>query len=193
MPPSFFDPLRGKDRAILRRQMKGRRFDPSLVLGAARRCSFGLPSVLLCGPLRKGRPFPTTFWLACPHLMKLCGRQEAEGGVALLDRLLEKKPALWTAWNLLHARIRLSLLSPAERAFLSSRRPALWNSLRRGGAGGSIFAGGGNASTQAASGLPWAFIRERRSSGIADSSGMPAPIYTDASSCREDESAEKGS
>ena len=198
MPPSFFDPLRGKDRAILRRQMKGRRFDPSLVLGAARRCSFGLPSVLLCGPLRKGRPFPTTFWLACPHLMKLCGRQEAEGGVALLDRLLEKKPALWTAWNLLHARIRLSLLSPAERAFLSSRRPALWNSLRRGGAGGIDLRRGGGAKCLHLQAASWLALGFHPGEEILKELLVPLecsspPINGCVLSAGEDESTEKRS
>ena len=145
LPPSFFDPLTGKDRKIIDRQMKGRNFDPSLALGAARRCTFGVPSVLLCGPLRKGRPFPTTFWLTCPHLVRLCGREEAKGGVGLLDRLLEERTALWRTWNLLHARLRLSLLSAAERVFLSSRRPALWNSLRRVGVGGIDLRRGGGA------------------------------------------------
>ena len=160
MPPSFFDPLTGKDRKIIDRQMKGRNFDPSLALGAARRCTFGVPSVLLCGPLRKGRPFPTTFWLTCPHLVRLCGQEEAKGGVGILDRLLDGKGALWRAFNLLHARLRLSLLYPTERAFLSSRRPALWNSLRRGGAGGIDLRRGGGAKClhlQAASWLALGF------------------------------------
>ncbi len=160
LPPSFFDPLTGRDRKIIARQMEGRRFDPSLALGAAKRCSFGIPSVLLCSPLKGGKPFPTSFWLTCPHLVRLCGREEAKGGVGLLDRLLEEKTGPWIAWNLLHARFRISLLSPAERAFLCNRSPALWNALRRGGVGGIDLRRGGGAKClhlQAASWLALGF------------------------------------
>ena len=160
LPPSFFEPLTGRDRRVLARQMKGRNFDPSLALGSARRCSFGIPSIILCGPLKEGKPFPTSFWLTCPHLVRLCGREEAKGGVGLLDRLLEEKTGSWIAYNLLHARLRLSLLSFAERAFLRSRRPALWNALRRGGVGGIDLRRGGGAKClhlQAASWLALGF------------------------------------
>ena len=145
LPPSFFEPLTGRDRRILALHMKGRRFDPSLAFGTARRCPYGFPSVLLCRPLKGGQPFPTTFWLTCPHLVRECGRKEAEGGVGRLDSVLADLRPLWIAYNLLHTRLRLSLLSLPERLFLRSRRPALWNSLRRGGVGGIDLRRGGGA------------------------------------------------
>ena len=198
LPPSFFDPLTGRDREIIDRQMKARRFDSSLALGAARRCSFGVPSVLLCGPLRKGRPFPTTFWLTCPHLVRLCGRKEAKGGVGLLDRLLEEKAAQWRGWNLLHARFRLSLLSPTERAFLSSRRPALWNSLRRGGAGGIDLRRGGGAKCLHLQAASWLALGFHPGEEILKELLVPLecsspPINGCVLSAGEDESTEKRS
>ena len=53
--------------------MEGRRFDPSLVLGTGPRCRFGGVRVLVCAPLAGLRPFPTTFWLVCPWLVRRAG------------------------------------------------------------------------------------------------------------------------
>jgi uncharacterized protein len=47
-----------------------------------RRCPFGLPAVTEQAPYdRGGEPFPTTYYLTCPHLVAAVSRQEASGGV----------------------------------------------------------------------------------------------------------------
>ena len=67
------------DRAIVERQL-GRR--PRAFAGVVRRCPFGLPAVTEQAPLDEdGRPFPTTYWLTCPHLVAAVSRLEASGGV----------------------------------------------------------------------------------------------------------------
>jgi len=47
------------------------------------RCPFGRPAVAEQAPFdERGDPFPTTFWLTCPHLVAAVSRLEASGGVA---------------------------------------------------------------------------------------------------------------
>jgi uncharacterized protein len=67
------------DRAIVERQL-GRR--PRAFRGVVARCPFGLPAVTEQSPYdENGNPFPTTFWLTCPHLVAAVSRLEAAGGV----------------------------------------------------------------------------------------------------------------
>jgi hypothetical protein len=67
------------DRAVVERQL-GRR--PRAFRRVAVRCPFGLPAVTeqaAYGP--DGEPFPTTFYVTCPHLVAAIARLEAAGGV----------------------------------------------------------------------------------------------------------------
>ena len=67
------------DRAIVARQL-GR---PPRAFGrVAMRCPFGLPAVTEQLPYdHEGGPFPTTYYLTCPHLVAAVARLEAAGGV----------------------------------------------------------------------------------------------------------------
>ena len=133
--PPFF--LTARDWEVLRRVMEGRRFDASIVLGAAARCRRGVPTVLTCAPLRGLRPFPTTFWLVCPWLDRRAGMAEAEGGVRRLEAwLADHALAEHRAYARLHQRIRLALLAPGQEAWLRRGHRALFDRLRRGGVGG---------------------------------------------------------
>jgi len=67
------------DRAIVERQL-GR--PPRAFRRVAVRCPFGKPAVTEQAPFDDaGEPFPTTFWLTCPHLVAAVSRLEAAGGV----------------------------------------------------------------------------------------------------------------
>lgn len=135
--PSYFCRLPKKgDLAVVMAQSRGRRFDPALILGVAARCGFDLPSVITCRPLRRGEPFPTTFWLTCPHLVKLCGSLESEGAVGELNMMAQRDQSGWSAYNLLHAQIRISLTEPPAAEFLRKFRRSQWDVLRKGGVGG---------------------------------------------------------
>jgi len=136
MPPLFFEKFRPADLKIIGEQVAGRKFDARILLGVAARCPLGAPSVILCRPLFKGRPFPTTFWLTCPHTVKKCDALEAEGGVAELEAFLERKPEEWREYGVRHSLIRLDLVSPAERRFLLTRRKSMWDDMRKGRIGG---------------------------------------------------------
>jgi hypothetical protein len=67
------------DREIVERQL-GR--PPRAFRRVAVRCPFGLPAVTEQAPFdAAGTPFPTQFWLTCPHLVTGLARVEAAGGV----------------------------------------------------------------------------------------------------------------
>ena len=67
------------DRTIVERQL-GR--PPRAFLRVAVRCPFGRPAVTEQAPFDEdGRPFPTQFYVTCPHLVAAISRLEAAGGV----------------------------------------------------------------------------------------------------------------
>src|SRR3954453_20438929 len=67
------------DRGIVEHQL-GRR--PRAFRRVVARCPFGRPAVTEQAPYdENGAPFPTTFWLTCPHLVAAVSRLEAAGGV----------------------------------------------------------------------------------------------------------------
>ncbi|MCH7669184.1 MAG: DUF501 domain-containing protein [Acidobacteria bacterium] len=52
----------------------------------AHECHFNLPVVTVVPPhLDDGTPFPTTYWLTCPLMMRRISRIESEGGVRAYD------------------------------------------------------------------------------------------------------------
>lgn len=65
------------DATVVARQL-GR--EPRGPWRVARRCSHGYPVVLSVAPvLEGGTPFPTTFWLSCPHLCSVVSAAESAG------------------------------------------------------------------------------------------------------------------
>ena len=67
------------DRAIVEAQL-GRA--PRAFRGVAVRCPFGRPAVTEQKPVDEtGRPFPTQYYVTCPHLVAALSRLEAGGGV----------------------------------------------------------------------------------------------------------------
>jgi hypothetical protein len=72
------------DREIVARQL-GRR--PRAFRRVAVRCPFGRPAVTEQAPYdESGRPFPTQFYVTCPHLVTAISRLEAAGGVERFSR-----------------------------------------------------------------------------------------------------------
>ena len=63
------------------------------------RCHFGLPTVISVPPnLQDGTPFPTTYWLTCPLLVKKVGSLEANGLIKIFDDLIQKKGNFRDLW-----------------------------------------------------------------------------------------------
>ena len=73
------------DRAVVERQL-GR--PPRAFRGVVVRCPFGRPAVTEQAAYDDdaGEPFPTTYWLTCPHVVAAVSRQEAAGGVERWSR-----------------------------------------------------------------------------------------------------------
>lgn len=110
-PPALWTPLTEADIAVLRRQNKGRRFDASLVYAVAARCSRGCPQVTVCYPAaRGGKPFPTLFWLTCPHLSRVCGLLESNQMVSELESIFAEIASEVEAWHERYAALRACLL-----------------------------------------------------------------------------------
>ena len=80
------------DRATVERQL-GRR--PRAFRRVVRRCPHGLPAVTEQAPYDDaGEPFPTTYYLTCPHLVRAVARLEAEGGVERWSEAATREYAL---------------------------------------------------------------------------------------------------
>jgi hypothetical protein len=80
------------DRAIVARQL-GRA--PRAFRRVVVRCPFGRPAVTEQDPYDKaGEPFPTTYYLTCPHLVAAVSRLEASGGVERWGDAVESDPEL---------------------------------------------------------------------------------------------------
>jgi hypothetical protein len=80
------------DRAIVERQL-GRA--PRAFGRVVVRCPYGLPAVTEQLPYdARGEPFPTTYYLTCPHLVAAIARIEAAGGVERWSRAVAEDDEL---------------------------------------------------------------------------------------------------
>ena len=122
------------DRNVIAAQI-GR--PPRGALGVPVRCSYGHPQVIQVRPIIEGAPFPTLFWLTCPHLVKRVDRLEADGWIGRLERRLAEDEALRADMEEAHDRYvekRSALLSKDNRQMLGTRGQAA--SLLERGIGG---------------------------------------------------------
>jgi len=89
------------DRAAVERQL-GR--PPRAFRRVVVRCPFGHPAVTEQSAYDEtGEPFPTTFWLTCPHLVAAVSRLEAAGGVERWTRAAGEDPALRVSLERAHS------------------------------------------------------------------------------------------
>jgi uncharacterized protein len=80
------------DRAFVATQL-GR--EPRAFRRVAFRCPFGSPAVTEQEPYDEdGNPFPTTYYLTCPHLVAAVSRLEAAGGVERWSQAVSADRAL---------------------------------------------------------------------------------------------------
>jgi hypothetical protein len=81
-----------EDRAAVARQL-GR--EPRTFRRVVVRCPWGLPAVTEQDPYGPdGEPFPTTYYLTCPHLVAAVSRIEAAGGVERFGAAVAADPDL---------------------------------------------------------------------------------------------------
>jgi hypothetical protein len=80
------------DREVVARQL-GR--PPRAFRRVAVRCPYGRPAVTEQNAYDdEGEPFPTTYYLTCPHLVAGISRLEAAGGVERWSERVERDPEL---------------------------------------------------------------------------------------------------
>jgi hypothetical protein len=92
------------DRETVERQL-GRR--PRALRRVVARCPFGRPAVTEQAPFdERGAPFPTQFYVTCPHLVAQLARVEAAGGVERWTRAAETEPGLARSLARAHAEQR---------------------------------------------------------------------------------------
>lgn len=135
-PLFFIRPTTPLDIRVITSQMEKRNFSSGIVYGVAARCKWGFPRVIACKPMYRLKPFPTTFWLTCPYLVKKCGELESHGGVRSLETFMLSRKVAWKDYNLHLRLLRLSLLSSSEKIFLRRYMKPKWRNLRRNLMGG---------------------------------------------------------
>lgn len=107
------------DRAAVARQL-GR--EPRAFRRVVVRCPFGRPAVTEQTPFdAEGKPFPTTFWLTCPHLVAAVSRLEAAGGVDRWTRRAAEDPVLAASLEAAHEEQRA--LRPELELGVGGARP----------------------------------------------------------------------
>lgn len=114
------------------------KFDRSLII-SSKFCKHGFTQVLICKPLSKhGKPFPTTYWLTCPYLIKLAGKIESQSGVHELENYINSNglKSEWVKYNLLHQRIKIKMLGKNLCKFMNKYHHKIFRSLIRSGIGG---------------------------------------------------------
>jgi uncharacterized protein len=107
------------DRAVVERQL-GRR--PRAFRRVVVRCPYGRPAVTEQAAFDEGgRPFPTTYWLTCRHLVEAVSRLEAGGGVERWTRAAAEEPELAASLASAHAEQRR--LRPELELGIAGARP----------------------------------------------------------------------
>lgn len=115
------------DRAVVAQQI-GR--EPRAFRSVAVRCPFGRPAVTEQEPFgADGRPFPTTYYLTCRHLVAAVSRLEAAGGVERWTAAVSADPELAADLG------RANELQRRERRALAGGRDDPSLELGIGGAG----------------------------------------------------------
>jgi hypothetical protein len=118
------------ERAVVERQL-GR--PPRAFRRVATYCPFGLPAVTEQAPYdAHGEPFPTTYYVTCPHLVAAIARIEAAGGVERWSRAVADDPALASSLELATAEQR-----QLRRAFAGDARGSDGGASLELGIGGS--------------------------------------------------------
>lgn len=136
-PPVFYVP---RGHLLGRWSPPDRVRDHSVIRGYCALCPWGFPRVLLCGPLSAKGPFPTTFWLVCPHLSEACARAESSGGVLMLEARMARDWDAMREYHGFHRLLRMALLDPFEMSYLR-RHPNIEGAVLGRGMGGTDFSG----------------------------------------------------
>ena len=78
------------DRVVLPKQM-GKKSVPTNYYRCASRCKYGFTQVIESFPMKNGEPFPTSYYLVCPHLKYQLSKLEESGVIVSLDEMKNTK------------------------------------------------------------------------------------------------------
>lgn len=99
---------------------------PPNALSVAAHCPAGHPSVITCYPLRRDgkrvAPFPTLYWLTCPHLRKQLSHLERDGAISIIAAELADDRAMQAGLLRDHENyiaLRWAMLSPMDQSLVS--------------------------------------------------------------------------
>jgi hypothetical protein len=115
--------------------MRAGRVSAGIITGVFR-CRWGFPKVVLCAAEKRARPFPTSFWLLCPYLLRAASALESRNGVEAMQIVLEGRAEEWRRYHMLHAALRLAFMGRVRKKYLRRYARRSYESLRRGGVGG---------------------------------------------------------
>jgi hypothetical protein len=94
------EPVTAGDEAAVAAQLQR---PPRGIVGIAYRCPCGKPAVVVTRPrLEDGTPFPTTYYLTCPHAVAACSALESQGVMAEMTRRLSLDHDLAQAYRRAH-------------------------------------------------------------------------------------------
>lgn len=102
-------------------------------------CRFGRVQVEICRPFgRRYKPFPTSYWLVCPYLVKRAGMIESNGGVREMEEYIVSHGLIheWRRYNVLHQSLRVRLCGKRMSDYLRKYRAKIYRDVMRGGVGG---------------------------------------------------------
>lgn len=124
-----------QDRRIIRKQL-GRK--PKGLIGIAKRCRYGYPTVLVTKPLiihsdENYEVFPTLYWLTCPRRNRKLADIESTGYIEKLEQELNSNKKLKSKYKkqeLDYLKTQKKLLSKEEQNFVDNHE--LNQSLNRG-------------------------------------------------------------
>lgn len=95
---AFIGPVKNNDIAIVAEQL-GRA--PRGFRRVVSRCESGHPQVIENSPFTEdGKPFPTLYWLTCPHKVKAVSQLEDEGWAETLQEKLLQDDELLVRYNI---------------------------------------------------------------------------------------------
>jgi len=83
------------------------------------RCPHGYPVVIESFPIKDGKPFPTLYWLTCPHLRKEVSKLESQGYIKEFEEKLEREDELRKKMKEAHVEIieKRAELLPEDHPF----------------------------------------------------------------------------
>lgn len=79
---------------------------PKNMKRVAYRCSYGFPVVVESYPILDGKPFPTIYWLTCPHLRYQISKLESNGEISRFEKLLSNTPQMYAEHIAAHLKSR---------------------------------------------------------------------------------------